>query len=112
MNRSMNIKGFLVIIGTILIVFFTLHILMQNDLHLKSAKEEELRSAQAKLEEENAYLNNQKDIVGTDSYIVYSAIQNYSYVNKDDIRFEYSNPQALDAYTEAEVRILVEEMAQ
>ena len=43
---------------------------------------------------------------------MYTAIQNYSYVNRDDIRFEYSNPQALDAYTEAEVRILVEEMAQ
>ena len=35
-----------------------------------------------------------------------------TYTRDDDIRFEYSNPQALDAYTEAEVRILVEEMAQ
>ena len=33
-----------------------------------------------------------------------------TYTHEDDIRFEYSNPQALDAYTEAEVRILVEEM--
>ena len=112
MNRSMNIKGFLVIIGTILIVFFTLHILMQNDLHRKAEKEEELRTALAKLEEENNYLAGQMDLVGTDDYIAYTAIQNYSYVNRDDIRFEYSKPQALDAYTEAEVRILVEEMAQ
>jgi len=52
MNRSMNIKGFLVIIGTILIVFFTLHILMQNDLHRKAERETELRNALAKLEEE------------------------------------------------------------
>ena len=112
MNRSMNIKGFLVIVGTILIVFFTLHILMQNDLHRKAEREEELRSALARLEEENNSLLNQMELVGTENYIAYSAIQNFSYVNKDDIRFEYSNPQALDAYTEAEVRILVEEMDQ
>ena len=112
MNRSMNIKGFLVIIDTILIVFFTLHILMQNDLHRKAEREAELRSALAKLEEENNYLLNQMDLVGTDNFIVSSAIQNFSYVNKDVIRFEYSNPQALDAYTEAEIRVLVEEMAQ
>ena len=112
MNKSMNIKGFLLIIGIILIVFFTLHILMQNDLHRKAEKEGELRNALAKLEEENKKLASQMDLVGTDDYIMYTAIQNYSYVNRDDIRFEYSNPQALDAYTEAEVRILVEEMAQ
>ena len=112
MNRSMNIKGFLVIIGTILIVFFTLHILMQNDLHRKAERENELREALTRLEEENNYLLNQMDLVGTDNFIVSSAIQNFSYVNKDVIRFEYSNPQALDAYTEAEIRVLVEEMAQ
>ena len=112
MNRSMNIKGFLVIIGTILIVFFTLHILMQNDLHRKAERENELREALTRLEEDNNYLAGRMDLVGTDDYIAYTAIQNYSYVNRDDIRFEYSNPQALDAYTEAEVRILVEEMAQ
>ena len=112
MNKSMNIKGFLLIIGIILIIFFTLHILMQNDLHRKAEREEELRLALTKLEEENNYLRNQLDLVGTDNFIMYSAIQNFSYVNKDDIRFEYSNPQSLDAYTEAEIRILVEEMAQ
>ena len=112
MNKSMNIKGFLLIIGIILIVFFTLHILMQNDLHRKAEREEKLRLALTRLEEENNYLLSQMDLVGTDNFIVYSAIQNFSYVNKDDIRFEYSNPQALDAYTEAEIRILVEEMAQ
>ena len=30
---------------------------------------------------------------------------------RDDILFEYSNPEALYAYTEEELRILVDEMA-
>ena len=37
-------------------------------------------------------------------------MQNYSYVNRNDIRFEYSNPQALYAYTAEEARIMVEEL--
>ena len=42
---------------------------------------------------------------------VSSAMENYSYVQKDDIRFEYSNPEALYTYSEEELRILIDEMA-
>ena len=37
-------------------------------------------------------------------------MENYSYMNKDDIRFEFTNPEALYAYTEEEIRILMDEM--
>ena len=50
-------------------------------------------------------------IVGTEDYIVTSARENFSFVNADDIRFQYSNPEALYTYTEEELRILVDEMA-
>ena len=112
MNRTMNIRGFIVIMGTILLVFFSLHLTLRSDLHRKADKENALRIALAQLEDENKDLNNRLSIVGTDDYIVSSAMQNYSYVNRNDIRFEYSNPQALYAYTEQEIRILVEEMAE
>ena len=34
------------------------------------------------------------------------------FVNRDDIRFEFTNPEALYAYTAEELRILVDEMAE
>ncbi|MCR5296324.1 MAG: hypothetical protein K6E17_02845 [Clostridiales bacterium] len=112
MNRTMNIKGFAVIMSAILVVFFSLHILLQSDLHRKTEKENAMRIALAKLEDENKDLNNRLNLVGTDEYIVSSAMQNYSYVNRNDIRFEFSNPQALYAYTEEEILILLDELGE
>ena len=53
----------------------------------------------------------QRDIDDKDR-IVQSAIQNYSYVNKNDIRFEFDNPDALDRYTEEEARRMLAELAE
>ena len=39
-----------------------------------------------------------------------SAVRDYAYVQKDAIRFEYTNPEALYAYTEEELQILMDEM--
>ena len=39
-----------------------------------------------------------------------SAVKDYSYVKKDAIRFEYTNPEALYAYSEDELQILMDEM--
>ena len=110
MERTMNWKGFALILGVILFIFLTLHIMMKGDLHRKTDKEKELRIVLAKLEEENTALIHEQSLVGTQSYIVQSAIRNYSYVNKDDIRFEFNNPEALDAYSDAELRILMAEI--
>ena len=108
---TMRWKGFALIMAAILIVFLSLHITMKGNIHRKADKENELRIALARLEEENNELLRQLKIVGTEEYIVQSAIRNYSYVNKDDIRFEFSNPEALDQYSEAELRILIDEMS-
>ena len=71
----------------------------------------EADAALTRLEDENRELTDQLSIVGTKDYIVSSAMENYSYVKKDDIRFEFSNPEALYTYSEEELRILVDEMA-
>ena len=110
MERSMNLKGFAVVLGTILVVFLVLHVFLRSDLHRKSEKENELRLTLSRLEAENNALLEQMDMVGTEDFIVQSAIRDYSYVNRDDIRFEFTNPEALEAYSEAELQILVEEM--
>ena len=111
MHRTMTVKGFLVILSVILAIFLCLHLIMKGDLSRKAEEEEALQLALAELKEEEKDLRNQLSIVGTDSYIVSSARENYSFLKKDEIRFEFSNPEALYTYSEEELRILVDEMA-
>ena len=111
MHRMMTVKGFILILFLILAVFMTFHLLMKGDLTRKAEQEELLQEALAELQEEEKDLKAQLSIVGTEDYIVSSAMENYSYVKKDDIRFEFSNPEALYTYSEEELRILVDEMA-
>ena len=111
MQRTMTIRGFIVILALILAVFLCLHLIMRGDLSRKAEQEAALRQALSELQSEEKDLRNQLEIVGTEDYIVSSARENYSYLNKDDIRFEFSNPEALYSYTEEELRILVDEMA-
>ncbi len=111
MQRTMTIRGFLFLLALILAVFFCLHLIMRGDLSRKAEQEEALRQALAELQEEEKDLLNQLDVVGTEDYIVSSARENYSYVRRDDIRFRFSNPEALYSYTEEELRILVDEVA-
>ena len=112
MRRTMTVKGFLVILSLILAVFLSLHLLMKGDLHRKAEQEEALRQALAELQEEEKDLKNQLSIVGTNEFIVSSAMKNYDFVKDGDIRFEFSNPEALYTYSEEELRILVDEMAE
>ena len=69
--------------------------MLKRDLSRKAEQENAMRIALSKLQEEEKDLKNQLSIVGTEDYIVSSAMENYSYVKKDDIRFEFSNPAAL-----------------
>ncbi len=109
MKQTMNYKGFVVIIGVVLIAFFWLHNTMRNDLHRKDEMLKERQVVKSRLEEENLDLNNQLSVVGTDEYIGQRAIQDYGFVSKKDIRFSFSNPETLDAYTVEELSIMAEE---
>ena len=111
MHKTMTIKGFTVLLALVLAVFLGLHLTMKGDLTRKAEQENALKLALTRLQEEEKDLKNQLSIVGTEDYIVSSARENFSYVNRDDIRFEYSNPEALYTYTEEELRVLVDEMA-
>ena len=111
MRKAMTLKGFAVILALILAVFLCLHLMLKGDLSRKAEEENALRIALNALQEEEKDLKNQLSIVGTEDYIVTSARENYSYVSKDDIRFEFSNPEALYTYTEEELKILVDEIA-
>ena len=110
MYKSMNLKGFLVILGIMLAVFLILHSSLKGTLNEKAEEEKLLRVRKTQLEEEYKSLNRQLNVVGTDEYIMSSAVRDYSYVKKDAIRFEFTNPEALYAYSEEELQVLMDEM--
>ena len=110
MYRSMNLKGFLLILGAMLLIFLILHSALRGTVNEKAEEEKILRVKKTKLEEEFKRLNRELNVVGTDEYIMSSAVKDYSYVKKDAIRFEFTNPEVLYAYSEEELEILMDEM--
>ena len=110
MYKSMNLKGFLLILGVMLLVFIVVHSVLKGTLNEKAEEERLLQIKKTKLEEEFKSLNKQLNVVGTDEYIMSSAVRDYSYVKKDAIRFEFTNPEVLYAYSEEELQILMDEM--
>ena len=110
MYKSMNLKGFLLILGVMLVVFLILHSALRGTANEKAEEEKLLRVQKTKLEEEFKRLNRELNVVGTDEYIMSSAVKDYSYVKKDAIRFEFTNPEVLYAYSESELQILMDEM--
>lgn len=110
MNRTMNLKGFFLILGIMLAVFLILQPLIGGKKNETTEQEKALRVKLTQLEEQNRNLTDQLSVVGTKDYIVSSAIQNYDYMSKDDIRFVFTNPEALYAYSEEEIEILMDEL--
>ena len=110
MQRAMNLKGFLLILGIMLAVFLILHSVLRGTVNEKAEEEKLLRVKKTKLEEEFNRLNRELTVVGTDEYIMSSAVRDYYYVQKDAIRFEFTNPEVLYAYSEAELQIMMDEI--
>jgi len=111
MQKTMNKRGFLLVVAGMLAVFGVIYGLLCGQLNESREKESALRVTLTRTQEENTEMNAKLSEVGTEDYIVSSAMTNYSFMNKDDIRFQFSNPEALYAYTEDELKILMDEMA-
>ena len=110
MRRTITLKGFALMAGGLLIAFLIFYGLLSRELNRKQAQENELRVSLTKLEETYKELSGNLRLVDTEDYIVSSARSDYAYMNKNDLRFEFSNPEALYAYTEEEMKILINEM--
>ena len=110
MNRAMTFKGFILILAAVLVVFLILHSILKGSTDEQNRKQQELRVQLTRLEEENKELLARLNMAGTDEYIMSSAVKRYSYVKRDAIRFEYTNPEAIYAYSEKELQILMDEM--
>jgi len=110
MSRTMTFKGFLLVLAVVLVVFLILHSVLKGNVDEQNRKQQELRVQLTRLEEENKELLAKLNMAGTDEYIMANAVKKYSYVKRDAIRFEYTNPEALYAYSEKEMQILMDEM--
>ena len=110
MYRAMNLKGFLLILGVMLLIFLILHSVLRGVVNERTEEEKRLQVKKLKLEEEFKNLNRQLSVVGTEEYIRSSAVRDFSYVQKNAIRFEFTNPEVLYAYSEEELQILMDEM--
>lgn len=112
MQRSVSLKGFVLVLGLIVAVFLILHTVLRSGVDERAEKEKELKVRLTRLEEENKDLTTQLNVVDTDDYIRLSAVRNYSFVQKDAIRFEFTNPDAIYGYSEEELAILMDEISE
>ncbi len=111
MQTAINWRKFGWTVGIMLGIFLVIFLALRGRLNGTRQEEDALRVTLTRLEELNKTMNEELDLVGTEDFIVTSAKTNYAFMNKDDLRFQFTNPEALYAYTEEELKILMDEMA-
>ena len=111
MQNSINWRRFGWIVGILIAVFLAFFLLLHHQVSESRQAESALRITLSRMEEQNKEMNAELSLVGTEDYIVTSAMTNYAFMNKNDLRFQFVNPEALYAYTESELKILMDEMA-
>ena len=111
MKESMNYRKFLWILGGMAACFGILFWILSGQLGARRQEETNLATTLSRLTEENQAMETELKLVDTEDYIVSSAMTNYAFMNKNDLRFQFTNPGALYAYTEKELKILMDEMA-
>ena len=111
MQNSINWRRFGWIVGILIAVFLVFFLLLHHQVSESRQAESALRITLSRMEEQNKEMNAELSLVGTEDYIVTSAMTNYAFMNKNDLRFQFTNPEALYAYTEDELKILMDEMA-
>jgi len=112
MRSMMNYRRFFWTLGILLGVFLILYAVIGGRLKDTRGQESALRATLTSLEEENRVMENQLRLAETEDYIVSSAKTEYAFMNRNDLRFEFTNPEALYAYTEEELRIYFDEKAE
>ena len=74
------------------------------------AQEASLQATFARLQKSQLELTTELAQVGSSSYIESRARTDYAFLKPGEIRFEVVNPDALEGYTEEELKILMQEM--
>ncbi|MBR2824172.1 MAG: hypothetical protein IKE24_10870 [Clostridia bacterium] len=111
MQPVINWRKFAWAAGILLGLFLAAFLILHGSLNSVRQEQDALTVTLTRLEETNKVMNEELNLVGTEDFIVNSARTNYAFMNKDDLRFQFTNPEALYAYTEEELKILMDEMA-
>ena len=82
----------------------------RQDLAAVQAQEASLQASFARLQKSQLELTTELAQVGSSSYIESRARTDYAFLKPGEIRFEVVNPDALEGYTEDELKILMQEM--
>ena len=82
----------------------------RQDLAAVQAQEASLQASFARLQKSQLELTTELAQVGSSSYIESRAHTDYAFLKPGEIRFEVVNPDALEGYTEEELKILMQEM--
>ena len=82
----------------------------QQDLAAAQAQEASLQATFARLQKSQLELTTELAQVGSSSYIESRARTDYAFLKPGEIRFEVVNPDALEGYTEEEMKILMQEL--
>ena len=101
-------RGIIIIAGFFFVLFL---VALVGVLNSRSAMEAEYAQRQAQIvvkEREVAALRGELARVGTDGYVENEARTRYDYGRSGEIRFEFSDPQKLGNYTEAEWDIVMD----
>ena len=100
------------VIGMLVVIVLLFGVLMVHAGRSRSEAEEQaaaLQQSLVRLQNEKLRLEETLSQAGTSSYVETIARTEYAYLKEGELRFEVVNPESLDAYTEAEMRILMEE---
>lgn len=111
-SRVMNWKGLAIVLGIILLVFLVLHFVLRGVLDSNAQKQNELQITLTQEEARNSGLHDELVEIGTTEYIIKNARENYDFISRNELLFEYENPEALYAYTEQELQVLMSELAE
>ena len=112
MHTNMRWGKLIFLCVVLLVAFFIGQNKIQQRIAELSREEVALRIELSNLREEEAEINRQISMVGTDVYVINVARSDeYNYLKPGELRFEFVNPQALADYTAAERQILEYEMS-
>ena len=98
------------LLAVIVLLFGVLMIRATRDRSDAESQVTALQQSLVRLQNEQLSLKETLSQAGTSSYVETVARTEYAYLKEGELRFEVVNPDSLDAYTEAEMRILIDEM--
>lgn len=111
MRKTMNWQGFVLLLGVLLLGFLVVHTILQGQINRNQEKQTALQIELTREQASNNELTSRANEIGTMDYIVRNARENYAFISKNELRFEFDNPEALYNYTKEELYILMEELS-